>query len=120
MQAENTQEEKVIDLYGGHMWRHDELNDKLNSKDENYDSVHRPKHYQSKDGSIEVIQIIEQFELNYRLGNVCKYILRANNKHETPREDAFKALWYLCREIKAQGHSSELRQFFEKQLKEIK
>jgi hypothetical protein len=55
-----------------------------------------PRHYQA--GGIEAIDVIEAFGLNYRLGNVVKYILRAGQKG--PRaEDLRKAAWYLEREI---------------------
>ncbi len=42
------------------------------------DPVHNPAHYKS--GGIEVIDVIEAFKLNYRLGNVIKYVLRAGRK----------------------------------------
>lgn len=60
-----------------------------------------PDHYKAldKDGDvIEAIDIIEAFGLNYRLGNVLKYILRAGKKGDR-NEDLLKALWYLEREI---------------------
>ena len=37
------------------------------------DPVHNPSHYKS--GGIEVIDVIEAFELNFRLANVIKYVL---------------------------------------------
>ena len=62
------------------------------------DNVNHPPHY--KQGPIEVIEIIEGFELGYRLGNVVKYVLRADHKGNR-LEDLKKARWYLDREINA-------------------
>lgn len=58
--------------------------------------VNNPSHYQSL-GGIEVIDIIEEFEMNFNLGNVIKYVLRHKNKNGI--QDLKKALWYLNREI---------------------
>ena len=60
------------------------------------DPVHNPPHYKS--GGIEVIDVIEAFELNFRLANVVKYVLRAGRKGDA-LEDLEKAAWYLDREI---------------------
>lgn len=60
------------------------------------DSVNHPPHY--KTGGIETIDFIEAKGLNYRLGNVVKYITRAEHKGNR-KEDLQKALWYLQREI---------------------
>ncbi|MDO5742482.1 MAG: DUF3310 domain-containing protein [Vagococcus sp.] len=60
------------------------------------DYVNHPEHY--KQGDIEAIDIIENFSLNYHLGNVLKYILRHERKGK-PLEDLRKAQWYLNREI---------------------
>ena len=62
-----------------------------------HDSVHRPAHY--AEGRIyEPIAVIEDWELNYRLGNAVKYISRAGRKQDA-LEDLKKARWYLDREI---------------------
>jgi hypothetical protein len=58
-----------------------------------------PAHY--KAGGIETIDFIEAKKLNYHLGNVVKYITRADLKGER-LENLKKAKWYLDREI-AQG-----------------
>jgi hypothetical protein len=58
--------------------------------------VNHPDHYQSD--KMEVIDIIEAFELNFHLGNVVKYITRADKKGNS-LEDLEKAKWYLQREI---------------------
>jgi hypothetical protein len=60
------------------------------------DRVNSPPHYTA--GGIETIDFIEAKDLNYRLGNVVKYVSRAEKK-ENPLEDLKKAKWYLEREI---------------------
>jgi len=59
--------------------------------------VNHPSYYQGE--SIEVIDIIEEFNLGFSLGNAIKYILRADYK-EDDIQDLNKALWYLERELK--------------------
>lgn len=54
--------------------------------------------YYESDG-IEVFDVIEAFDLNFNLGNVCKYILRAGRKTFDPLQDLRKASAYLDREI---------------------
>jgi hypothetical protein len=61
------------------------------------DAVNHPPHYRA--GGIETIDFIEAKDLNYRLGNVVKYVSRAGKKGTDPVEDLKKALWYLNREI---------------------
>lgn len=58
--------------------------------------VDHPNHYQGS--TIEVIEIIEEFNLNFNMGNAIKYILRADYK-EDDVQDLKKALWYIKREI---------------------
>ena len=60
------------------------------------DMVNHPSHYTK--GGIETIDFIEAKQLNYNLGNVVKYITRADHKGEK-HEDLCKARWYLNREI---------------------
>lgn len=64
------------------------------------DLVNHPSHYQGN--GFEVIDIIEDFNLNFCLGNAIKYILRAGKKGEL-KEDLEKAVWYLNREIKREN-----------------
>ena len=59
-------------------------------------TVNHPSHYQGK--QFEVIDVIEDFDLNFKLGNAVKYILRAGKK-DNSQEDLKKAHWYLEREI---------------------
>ena len=63
------------------------------------DLVNHPPHYKS--GGIETIDFIEAKDLNYRLGNVVKYVSRAGKKSSDPVQDLEKAAWYLQREIAA-------------------
>ena len=60
------------------------------------DMVNHPPHYSV--GGMEAIDVIEAFDLGFRLGNAVKYILRAGRKGSR-REDLEKARWYLDREI---------------------
>ncbi len=60
-------------------------------------NVDHPSHYNV--GTIEVIDAIESWELNFSLGNAVKYIARADHKGK-PIEDLKKARWYIDREIK--------------------
>ena len=64
-----------------------------------------PSHYKSGDG-IQVIDVIEIFNLNFSRGNVIKYALRAGKKDEQGYEDIEKEIedlkkcvWYAQREI---------------------
>jgi hypothetical protein len=60
------------------------------------DMVNNPPHYTA--GGIETIDFIEAKSLGYNLGNVVKYITRADHKGDK-HEDLCKARWYLNREI---------------------
>ena len=60
------------------------------------DKVNNPSHY--KVGGIETIDFIEAKGLDYHLGNVVKYISRAEFK-DTKLENLKKAQWYLNRVV---------------------
>lgn len=60
------------------------------------DPIDHPPHYNA--GSIEVIDAIEAWGLDFRLGNVVKYVARAAHKGQQ-LADLKKARWYLEREI---------------------
>jgi len=60
------------------------------------DPVNHPAHY--KVGGIETIDFIEAKKLNYNLGNVVKYLTRAEHKGNR-KQDLEKAKWYLEREL---------------------
>lgn len=69
---------------------------KLRMEGDRGDAVNNPAHY--KVGGIETIDFIEAKKLGYNLGNVVKYITRADHK-DNKLEDLRKAQWYLTREI---------------------
>jgi len=59
--------------------------------------VNHPDHY--KGNKFEVIEIIEDYNLSFSMGNAVKYLLRAGKKDNTI-QDLKKAVWYIEREIK--------------------
>ena len=62
------------------------------------EKVDHPDHYNV--GKIEVIDAIEDWGLDFCLGNVVKYIARAGHKDPNKGvEDLKKAAWYLQRKI---------------------
>jgi len=75
--------------------------------------VNHPSHYQSgvldEDGSskYEAIKIIEAYDLNFSLGNVIKYVLRAGKKSESAIEDLEKAARYIQFQIDYLRRQSE-------------
>ena len=75
----------------------------LEAAEKKLDLVNHPPHYKS--GGIETIDFIEAKDLNYRLGNVVKYVARAGKKATDPVQDLEKALWYLQREITARKNA---------------
>lgn len=62
-----------------------------------HDPVNHPQHYTGHPSGIECIEISRH--MNFNLGNVMKYIWRADSKGNTI-EDLKKAAWYLEDEIK--------------------
>lgn len=58
--------------------------------------VDHPAHYNQH--SIEPIDVIEDWGLNFNLGSTVKYIARCDYK-DAPIQDLEKAAWYLQREI---------------------
>lgn len=58
--------------------------------------INHPDHYNQ--GNIEVIDVIEDWNLGFHLGNAIKYIARAEHKDNT-KQDLEKAKWYLQRYI---------------------
>ena len=63
----------------------------------NKEMINHPSHYNQ--GKYEAIDVIEDWQLNFNLGNTVKYISRAGHK-DNIIQDLKKALWYLDREIK--------------------
>ena len=58
--------------------------------------INHPSHYNQ--GKYEAIDVIEDWKLNFNLGNTVKYISRAGHK-DNIIQDLKKASWYLNREI---------------------
>ena len=58
-----------------------------------------PQHYGGEDNPFEPIKIIEYYGLDFKLGNVLKYILRHDRKG-APLDDLRKARHYLDMKIK--------------------
>jgi hypothetical protein len=58
--------------------------------------VNHPPHYVQ--GKFEVIDVIEDWKLDFHLGNAVKYIARAEYKKDL-LGDLQKAQWYLDRKI---------------------
>jgi hypothetical protein len=62
------------------------------------DEIKWPKHYNTS--SIQPIDAIESWKLDFRLANVIKYVARAGKKNpEKTKQDLEKAIWYLNRYI---------------------
>ena len=60
--------------------------------------INHPSHYNQ--GKYEAIDVIEDWNLGFNLGNTVKYIARAGHKDKSKTiEDLKKSLWYLQREI---------------------
>lgn len=61
-------------------------------------NVNHPAHYNL--GRFEVIEIIEDQQPDFHLGNALKYICRAGKKDPAKTiEDLEKAVWYVNRKI---------------------
>lgn len=65
--------------------------------------VEHPNHYNH--GSYECIDIIEDWNLSFHLGNAVKYICRAEHK-SSKIKDLKKAIWYLNRVIEKENHGN--------------
>ena len=68
----------------------------LNVEEDKKEMVDHPKHYNM--GKYEAIDVIEDWNLNFNLGNAVKYLARAGHKDDII-EDLKKAKWYIDREI---------------------
>lgn len=65
---------------------------------DNTEKVNHPSHYQGD--KFEVIDIIDDYNLDFCKGNAIKYILRAGKKSKDKEiEDLQKAIWYLQHKI---------------------
>lgn len=74
------------------------------------EKINHPEHY--KGNKYEAIDIIDDYQLGFNLGNAVKYILRAGKKGDTA-EDLKKAKWYIdheiCKLMNEQEESKEQR-----------
>lgn len=75
-----------------------------NKTDNKTENVNHPSHYQGN--KFEVIDIIEDYNLGFNLGNAIKYILRAGKKDDYC-QDLNKAIWYLTREVQSNTKTQE-------------
>ena len=51
-------------------------------------------------GKLQVIDVIERFNLTFHQGTIVQYIIRCYEKHDDPVEDLEKASWYLNRMLR--------------------
>ena len=67
----------------------------------NKEMVKNPDHYGGASNPYEAIKVIENWNLDFHLGNTVKYISRAGKKDPSKEiEDLKKAMFYLDRKIK--------------------
>lgn len=65
-----------------------------------YELIDHPSHYGGLNAKHEAISVIEEWNLNFHLGNVIKYVSRAGRKpDQSVIDDLKKAKWYLERQI---------------------
>jgi hypothetical protein len=70
-------------------------------------NVNHPSHY-AEGRKYEPIDVIEDWELGFNLGNTVKYISRAGRKDKNKEiEDLEKALFYLKRQIELLKNKGE-------------
>ena len=74
--------------------------------------IDHPCHYNM--GKYDAIDVIEDWNLGFNLGNTIKYISRAGHKDKDKIiEDLKKALWYLIREInRLEGNNGNTKNEF--------
>jgi hypothetical protein len=85
---------------------------------EPFDPINRPAHY-AEGRKYEPIDVITDWQLDFLLGNVVKYVSRAGRKaNSTKLQDLEKAQFYLqraiqdARQVEAQLHLDELASGF--------
>jgi len=74
-----------------------------------HDPINRPSHY-AEGRMFEPIDVIEDWELSFGLGNSLKYISRAGRKSNDALEDLYKAQWYINREISKLEHQQKIEE----------
>jgi hypothetical protein len=68
-----------------------------------FDVVNKPSHY-AEGRKFEPIAVIEDWGLNYHLGNALKYISRAGRKDDV-LQDLRKAVWYIERYVEEEENN---------------
>ncbi len=66
---------------------------------DNKENKLKPNYYKSRSGQ-DVLDVIADFDMDFLMGNVFKYIVRAGKKSEETIEDLNKAKEYIDRKIK--------------------
>lgn len=75
-------------------------------KDESYEYVNHPKHYNQ--GGIELVNIVDSYQLGFYEGNIVKYLIRSGKKPGNSKlQDLKKAQWYLNYLIKSLEKNSD-------------
>ncbi len=74
------------------------------------EKVNHPSHYNK--GKFEVIDVVEDWNMNFSRGNAIKYIARAGAKDDEI-QDLKKALWYINREIERLTKEREEEKMYE-------
>lgn len=87
-----------------HMYIKKRIRNKLKEHEKMNNNVEHPTHYNQ--GLYEVIDVINDWKLNFNLGNAIKYIARADYKNNAI-EDLEKAIFYLKYEIKYRENLKE-------------
>lgn len=80
------------------------IDDTTTIKTDPKEMVNHPSHYNM--GKYEAIDVIEDWNLGFNLGNTVKYISRAGHKDDII-QDLKKARWYLDREIQRLSKKGE-------------
>jgi hypothetical protein len=81
------------------------MRDTLGRKQQPFDPVQKPAHYNLHPSGVEAIEITEHY--NFNIGNAIKYLWRAGLKSEDPKQDMEKAIWYIKRELERIGKLDE-------------
>lgn len=92
--VESKRLKNIIEVSG--LMKQHPLATKVEERNNKLELVNHPDHYQGN--KFEVIDIIEDYELNFTLGSAVKYILRAGKKDDK-NTDLKKAIWMLEREL---------------------
>lgn len=101
--ADKEKEEPIPDLERNNNF--DEIIVLAKDREPEEDIIHHPSHYNQ--GEFEVIDVIEDWELGFNLGNAIKYIARHKAKGNAT-VDLKKALFYIKREINRELKSCNL------------